>query len=201
MTDLNKVKSRYWACVVYADSAPSDWIDLLEQTGLPCAISPYHDLDINPTGEPKKPHWHVILAWDGPTTYQCVRRIVCDQLHAPSPMKIEHVGGYYRYLTHEDNPEKEQYDKNQIRLLNGFCIEDYITESEREIDALNDYVLTFIQVNLIYEYSDLIDDLRERGETQALRFARRNTIYLNCYLTSKRNKAKDKDIKAGKGQA
>lgn len=188
MKDLNMVKSRYWAGVIYADSAPEDWIDQLEQTGLPCAISPYHNLDINPTGEPKKPHWHIILCWDGPTTYKCARRIVCDMLHAPSPMKIEHVGGYYRYLTHEDNPEKEQYDKNQIRLLNGFCIEDYTTESEREIDAVNDYVLTWIQLRKIYEYADLIDTLREAGETQALRFSRRNTIYLKAYLDSKRYK-------------
>lgn len=188
MTDLNKVKSRYWAAIIYADSAPAAWVDVLEQTGLPCAISPYHNLDINPTGEPKKPHWHVILCWDGPTTYKCVCRIVCDFLHAPSPMKIEHVGGYYRYLTHEDNPEKEQYDKNQIRLLNGFCIEDYITESEREIDAINDYVLTWIQIKKIYEYADLIDTLREAGETQTLRFARRNTIYLKAYLDSRRYK-------------
>lgn len=188
MTDLNKVKSRYWAGVIYPDSAPSDWLDLLEQTGLPAAISPLHDLDINPTGEPKKPHWHLILCWDGPTTYQCARRIICDTLHAPSPMKVEHVGGYYRYLTHEDNPEKEHYDKNQIKLLNGFCIDDYTTESEREIDAVNDYVLDWIRIKSIYEYADLIDTLRDACETQALRFARRNTIYLKAYLDSKRYK-------------
>ena len=43
-------KKRYWAFVLYPESAPSDWKDILQSTGLVCAISPYHDKDINPDG-------------------------------------------------------------------------------------------------------------------------------------------------------
>lgn len=33
---------------MYPDSMPDDAIDILKQSGLPCAISPLHDKDLNP---------------------------------------------------------------------------------------------------------------------------------------------------------
>ena len=65
-------KARYWSFVAYPESLPSDWKDTLTRTGLPIAISPLHDKDINPNGEAKKAHYHVILCFDGPTTYSVV---------------------------------------------------------------------------------------------------------------------------------
>ena len=65
MADKNGyVRTRNYACVVYADSAPSDWRDRLAATFIPSFISPYHDKDLNPTGEVKKPHWHVLIMFD-----------------------------------------------------------------------------------------------------------------------------------------
>ena len=52
------VKKRNWAFVVYPESAPEDWIEQLQKTGLQCAVSPLHDKDTDPTGEPKKAHYH-----------------------------------------------------------------------------------------------------------------------------------------------
>ena len=62
------VKKRNWAFVLYPESAPKDWREQLARSGVACAISPLHDRDINPTGEPKKPHYHVILVYGSPTT-------------------------------------------------------------------------------------------------------------------------------------
>ena len=60
------VKARHWAMVVYPESAPENWIDIINETHLQFAISPLHNKDTNPDGEIKKSHWHVILSWDGP---------------------------------------------------------------------------------------------------------------------------------------
>ena len=49
------VKKRNWAFIVYPDSAPADWQEILRQTGLQCVVSPLHDSDLDPTGEPKTP--------------------------------------------------------------------------------------------------------------------------------------------------
>ena len=54
-------RTRNYATVVYPESAPSDWIDKLTECFVPAFISPLHDKDINPGGEPKKPHYHVII--------------------------------------------------------------------------------------------------------------------------------------------
>lgn len=62
------MKKRYWAFVLYPESAPENWKEILQQTGLSCCVSPLHDKDINPTGEPKKAHYHIILCYSGPTT-------------------------------------------------------------------------------------------------------------------------------------
>ena len=67
---MANVKKRNWAFFVWPDSAPEDWREQLQKTGLQCAVSPLHDKDVNEgTGEVKKAHWHVIrLATSGCTT-------------------------------------------------------------------------------------------------------------------------------------
>ena len=57
----NAIKKRNWAFVLYIESAPSNWLDILIKSGLSFAVSPYHDKDINPDGEVKKAHYHIIL--------------------------------------------------------------------------------------------------------------------------------------------
>lgn len=56
---------RNFATVVYPESAPENWQDILSRHCVPAFISPLHDKDINPTGEPKKPHYHVVLMFEG----------------------------------------------------------------------------------------------------------------------------------------
>ena len=95
------VKKRHWAAVVYPESLPPDWRDIIAQTGIKAAISPLHDKDYSADGTPKKPHYHVILSYDGPTTYNAVLGLVNGRLGQPAPQPLESVKGYYRYLTRD----------------------------------------------------------------------------------------------------
>ena len=63
-------RTRNFATVVYPESAPSDWIDKLDQLHVAALISPLHDKDTNPSGEPKKPHYHVLLMFEGVKDYE-----------------------------------------------------------------------------------------------------------------------------------
>lgn len=63
-------RTRNFATVVYPESAPSDWIDKLDQLHVAALISPLHDKDTNPSGEPKKPHYHVLLMFEGKKDYE-----------------------------------------------------------------------------------------------------------------------------------
>lgn len=180
------VKKRHWTFVLYPESAPSDWRDILQKTGLQVCISPLHDKDINPTGEVKKAHYHLILCYSGPTSYNVVKSIT-DRLNQPIPQPIEQVRGVYRYLTHKDNPEKYQYSDCDISVLNGFNIIDYSDYTRSEIEAYKRFVLSYIRDNDILEYSDLLDALYDSALFDELSIASSNTLLFNSYIRSRRH--------------
>lgn len=187
--DLKKtdsvIKKRNWTFLVYLDSAPENWRDLLIQRGLQFAVSPLHDKDINPDGSPKKSHYHVIVHYDGPTTYNNVKNLT-DEFHCPIPFPIDSPIGMYRYFTHKDNPEKYQYDPKDIRLFNGFDIETCLSSSDilkniKEIQFL-------INEKDIHEYSSLLDLLINFDSIDLYYTAVTKSILFNTYLTSRRHR-------------
>lgn len=120
-------KSKYFCCMLYPDSATYDVdtiIKALAEEHLTFAVSPIHDRDVEDDGSPKKAHYHILLAYSSATTLNNIRGWfkACgmpeSDLHS---VRICASGvGYYRYLTHKDNPEKAQYDDNDIRVFNDF---------------------------------------------------------------------------------
>ncbi len=97
-------KSREWWCVVYPDSAPSNWRELVQETFLEAYISPLHDKDKNPDGTPKKPHYHVVLAWSGPTTFSNAKNIMGEFKGVIQPKVIGSLRGVCR-----GTPKKPHY--------------------------------------------------------------------------------------------
>ena len=190
MSEKN-VKKRNWAFVLYPESAPKNWREQLLQTGLQCAVSPLHDRDVNPTGEPKKPHYHVILAYSGPTSYNVVKALTNGKLGQTIPQPLEQIEGYYRYLTHKDNPEKAQYNASDIETINGFDIRNYIDLTKSEVVRLKREIQAFIRDNQIFEYADLMDLLMDAGEEMADHYevAANNTVFFDRYLSSRRFRA------------
>ena len=183
----NNVKKRNWAFVGYPESLPEEWKNILRETGLQCAISPLHDKDLDPTGETKKPHYHVIACYSGPTSYNVVKALT-DRLNAPGPQALEQVRGYYRYLTHKDNPEKAQYFENEIETINGFCIMDFVELTKSEVLSIKRELQTMIRDADILEYSDFMDLLQDSEMIQQYDVASCNTYFFEKYISSRRNK-------------
>lgn len=181
------IKKRNWAFVLYPESAPENWRELLQQTGLQCAVSPLHDKDTDPNGEPKKPHWHIIVIYSGPTSYNVVKSL-CDSLNAPIPQALEQVRGYYRYLTHKDNPEKAQYDENDITTINGFNIADYTELTRSEVNAMMFNLQRLIREQKLYEYSDFMDYLQDNDMRAEYDVASCHTLFFDRYIQSRRFK-------------
>lgn len=184
-----KQKGRYWACVCYPESLPTNWLEILQNSGLALAISPLHDKDVNPTGEPKKPHYHLLLCYDGPTTYNNVKTL-CVSLNATIPIKIESPRGMYRYHIHLDNPDKAQYDDRKRILMNGLDPANFNGLTETEEFKIKCELLQLIRDNKIYEYSNLINYLRALELKEYLKVAMKNTLFFNSYLNSARNSIK-----------
>ena len=179
-------KSRYWAFIVYPESVVENWKDKLIELGCVFAISPLHDKDINPDGTTKKQHYHIILQFEGPTTYKNVKENICDLIAGTIPQKVISNRGYYRYLCHLDNPEKTQYDINEIEKYNGYEID--LTTSE--IVQIKSKIIDEIEVNNFTEYCDLIDWFNNNGEYDYLEISMNNAYFFNQYITSRRNKLK-----------
>lgn len=179
------IKKRNWGGVVYPESAPVDWKEQLSLKGISFAVSPLHDKDINPTGEKKKEHYHIILSFPGPTTDKTVKQIM-DSINQPIPIALESVRGYYRYFTHKDNPEKYQYDSTEIELFNGFDVTDILNNFE-VFQFLKEIQVMVIEHDIL-EYSDLLDYLMQQGYMELWNVACSHTLFLNTYITSKRHK-------------
>ena len=184
------LRTRNWTFILYPESAPENWKEILQETGCPIAISPLHDLDVNPTGEIKKPHYHIIICFGNTTTFNVVNNL-CEQLNQPIPKKVLSVKGIYRYLTHEDNPEKEHYNKEDIQTLNGFDVDQFITMTTSERLTYFKAIFTLIKENKITEYSDLIDYLTKNELNEFLSLVCGNTMLFNAYLKSKHFKIRE----------
>ncbi len=200
------VKKRNWAFVVYPTKAqlealgstydgndgygmlPDDWVEIMQLSGLQYAISPLHDKDFDPeNNKMKKPHYHVIVCYGNPTTFNNVQSLT-NRLNAPIPQALETVRGYYRYLTHKDNPDKYQYDENQIVVGGGFNIADYIELTKSEVNKIKFDLQKLIRQEDICEYEILMDYIQDNLDQLCYDVASSNTMFFNTYLRSRRHR-------------
>lgn len=145
--------TRNWATVVYPDSAPDDWKEKLDALRVAVLISPLHDKDVNPNGEPKKPHWHVLIMFDGPKDEHKVREIF-DAIGGVGCEYVNSIRGYARYLCHMDNPEKHQYDIGKVVSMNGADFNTLVSLPSDKYKAIGE-IIDFIEANDIYSYRQL----------------------------------------------
>lgn len=124
------IKKRHWVYIVYPESAPEYWIEKLENSMIQFAVSPLHDRDLDVSGNLKKPHWHIILSFDGPTTFN-VASSYCEITNGPLPKPCGSLKGAYEYFTHKNNADKYQYSSKDIQQYNGFVVEMSKNESMR----------------------------------------------------------------------
>lgn len=111
-------RKRNWAFVVYPESAPDNWREVLHEMNLAGFISPLHELDKNADGEDKKAHYHVLLTFKGLKSFEQILEIT-ELLHAPHPQECKDIRAYARYLCHLDNPEKAQYQISDVESMGG----------------------------------------------------------------------------------
>ena len=146
-----KKKGRYFTVVVYPESLPEGWLDSLCAVGVPFAVSPLHDKDINPDGTQKKEHYHLLFTYANTTTLKAFAEWIMPLLRCPAPQICVSARGMYRYFTHSDNPEKYQYESSEIETYCGFEIP-VDTKDVREIkQAIECYAIE----NGVIEYAEM----------------------------------------------
>ena len=177
------VKKRNWTFVLYPESAPADWFVKLQQTGLQAEISPLHDKDINPTGEAKKAHYHVLIMYDSVKTKDQAEELF-KKIGGVGCEVVQSIRGYARYLCHLDNPEKAQYSQESVRSL---CGADYpgtiglVTDKYKAIGEMIDYCKEYN----IYSYSDLLEYCRMERFDWFRVLCDNGTVVMKEYLKSR----------------
>lgn len=184
----NNEKSRYWAFIYYEESPIKDYRKYLSEYGARAIISPWHDKDINElTGELKKKHKHIILCYEGPTTRNQVNELI-EPFNAPIPIPQVNIKGAIRYLTHANNPEKHQYDKNDIELVGYETLEEVIDLTNEDIKEIWLKLKELVNIEKIKEYSDIVDWFLENGYILEFDYVINHTISVKSYIDSARNK-------------
>lgn len=174
---MAKEKARYFAFLLYPESIPSDWELKLETLGVPIAVSPLHDKDkSNVEGQKyKKPHYHVLYIAKNPVTADSVRWKIKKLLGEKSLAMVQvvlNVENTYLYLTHESKDaiakKKHVYDKADIKLINNFDIDRYVTLDVEEKGELFNVVVSLIRAYTLQNIFDLYDFIDENGEAYGL---------------------------------
>ena len=174
---MAKEKARYFTFLLYPESIPSDWELKLETLGVPIAVSPLHDKDkSNVEGQKyKKPHYHVLYIAKNPVTADSVRWKIKKLLGEKSLAMVQvvlNVENTYLYLTHESKDaiakKKHVYDKADIKLINNFDIDRYVTLDVEEKAELFNVVVSLIRAYTLQNIFDLYDFIDENGEAYGL---------------------------------
>lgn len=190
-----KGRSNLWAFLIYpGDSAPDNYLSILENLRIPVAISPEHDPDpdVDPDQEGdavRKKHRHVMIYFGigSNKSFDQVSALI-EPLHGTRPFVLHNMKGYARYLIHYDNPEKQQsgpdgkkWTEDSIIKLSGFEMGDVFgsfVEDEKYYAYIEDLIIS----NKIVDLASLILLLKETNCSSEVSFVRRHTYYIDRYL-------------------
>lgn len=151
----SKVRTRNWTFILYPESSPENWRDLINEHHIEWVEGPLHDKDFNPTGEKKKPHRHILLLFGGVKTYEQVLSVI-EPLNGTIPQKVQNTKSLVRYMAHLDNPEKVQYLLSDIKAYGGVDLSDLLSLSKSERYSLIREMISFINQHNIIEYEDFV---------------------------------------------
>lgn len=132
-----KGRTRNYATIIYEESAPANWQEILTDAKVQAIASPIHDRDVNPTGEIKKAHRHVIIRFSSVKTTEQAKEVF-DQIGGVGCEQVKDLRQYGRYLCHLDNPEKAQYRTDDVIKFGGFDYFELIMSSADENEMLKE---------------------------------------------------------------
>lgn len=192
-------RTRNFTAVMYPEDLPDDWRERIDSTHVKWIESPLHDKDLNADGQPKKPHHHTLFMFDSVKTLEKFGDYLKDIFGASdtgsiigvaTPQTVTDRCALVRYFAHMDNPEKAQYDVNDIKGHNGADPAEILRYNQSETLEMMSAIEQYIDDEHITEYSDLCRRIRnDRPEWYCI-VVTRNTVHFNAYVRSCRHKWK-----------
>lgn len=175
-------RARAWTALMYQESAPDGWMEKLSNLLVEALISPLHDQDVwtvedevenisHKAGEPKKAHWHIVVSYKNPTTYEIAKEVF-DEIGAVMPpepkAKVKDFKQMARYLCHLDQPSKHRYDTADVKSFGAIDYQALVMSGQDE-DEMIDEMCEFIDANMITSFRQFCVYVRnERPEWRVL---------------------------------
>lgn len=182
-------RTRNWTVVLYPESAPENWRDVIDDFHIEWVESPLHDKDINPDNEPKKAHYHILLMFGGVKSFEQVKELT-GRLNVPMPIPCHNAKSLIRYMAHLDNPDKFQYDISDIRSHGGVDIAEMLRPSSSERYTILKEMICYVKNNDIKEFQDLMDYACDQEYDRWWPLLCDNSAYVvNQYIKSQRHRS------------
>lgn len=175
-------RTRNYATVVYPESAPADWLAVLDSLHVPAFVSPLHNADVNADNTPKKAHYHVLIMFAGVKTREQAQAVI-DAIGGVGCESVSTVRGYARYLVHADNPEKAQYSKSDVKAFSGADY-DAITHLPTDDVKITREMMQFIRANQISSFAQFADICAVEHEDWFRALVTRSTYFIKEYIKS-----------------
>lgn len=185
MKKQREKRSNKWAFLIYKESTPNNYMELLESLHVPFILSPWHDKDIHSeTGEIKKSHKHGALYFESLKSYSQVSELIVEKLNCPAHVEaVMSPKGMYDYFTHAENPDKTPYNIEDIQSGAGFELEKFLLDQNS--DNFMNEVIDVIEENNFTEFEDLVRYARENNYL-LLGLIVERTYFFAKYLDSRR---------------
>lgn len=182
-------RSNKWAFLFYKESAPDNYLEILEEIHVPFVLSPWHDKDVKKeTGEFKKPHKHGAFYFDSLKSYSQVSELIKDKLNGPAHVEpVISPKGMYDYFTHAENSDKSPYDIEDIESGCGFELDKFLVQQNS--DEFMTEVIDTIEQNDFTEFEELVWYARDNNTT-LLGLIIERTYFFSRYLDSRRHNPK-----------
>lgn len=184
-------RKRNFTMLMYDDSAPG-WKDRLNDLHVPYFYA-YHDKDISEkTGKPEKPHYHLMIMFEGKKTPEQVQAIA-DKLGASNGVykPLESVRGMARYLMHLDDPEKYQYGRDRV-VVSGADYDAIINLPSDKYKMIGE-MIEWCQKEDIISYAELLEYSQVHRSEWFKCLCDNGTMVMREYLKSREwTKAKNK---------
>lgn len=200
--ERNETRGRNFTLVLYPEDLPDNWEEIVKSVK---AKSLYilHDKDENADGEPKKPHVHWLIMFDGYKSLAQVRGLMVSLFGENEDGAIPGVatvnkhclvhdrGAMVRYLVHMDNPEKYQYAVDDIKALGGADIMELLRRSMSETQNIMIAMEEYIEEHDITESCDFSRAIRYTHPDWYMILTTKSTVYFNAFIRSRRHKLRE----------
>ena len=185
-------RSNKWAFLIYQESAPKNYLDILEEMHIPFVLSPWHDKDVNKeTGEFKKAHKHGVLFFESLKSYTQVSELLTERLNTPSHVEVVmSPKGMYDYFIHAENPDKTLYNMDEIESGCGFELEQFLITNNNE--QFLSTVIDIIEEHNFTEFNNLVRYARIENPS-LLNLIIDKTYFFAKYLDSRRHSNNKKE--------